>query len=392
MSRPSPSPREGSTRTKIAGSLCVLLTILLIGCEPSLDHEDWRVRQRAVLKLTDQALLARIAKEDDVDWVRASAVSTLRDQALLADVAAYARDDYVRRRAVEKLTDQAVLARLVEELYFVVSENLMDRITDETTLARIALESQGDQVRERAVERLTEQSVLVRPAPLLPIRLLAQIALEDESPSVRAAAVKKLTDQTLLTKIATEDEDWRVRIAAVRRLTDQAPLTKIATEDEDWRVRQAAVPRLTDQTPLVQLWEDEGERWSIRRAAVENLKDLGVDIPREARLQAPTTIPQVCPRDGGRYSFSLAFQEVNGFTGFDLRTVNPRMGNLVLDLVQTVRVEPGDQEALVLGWPRGFSSGGLFRVGLRGEDDLGNPIRFERRVRLLARDHADCMR
>ncbi len=63
---------------------------------------------------------------------------------------------------------------------------------------------------------------------------------------VRRAAVLKLTDQATLARIAVADKHSVVREAAVLKLTDQATLAKIAVEDKHSDVREAAVLKLTD--------------------------------------------------------------------------------------------------------------------------------------------------
>jgi hypothetical protein len=52
----------------------------------------------------------------------------------------------------------------------------------------------------------------------LPQSVLANIAMEADEPDIREAAVEKLTDQTLLEKIAAEDPDASVRYAAQDKL------------------------------------------------------------------------------------------------------------------------------------------------------------------------------
>jgi hypothetical protein len=69
----------------------------------------------------------------------------------------------------------------------------------------------------------------------------------------RLAVVEKTTDQSLLAKVAVTDKHPNVREAAVQRLRDQGLLAKIAIEDEVPAVRLAAVKTLTDQGLLAQI-------------------------------------------------------------------------------------------------------------------------------------------
>jgi hypothetical protein len=56
-----------------------------------------------------------------------------------------------------------------------------------------------------------------------------------------------LTDQTVLARIAIQDPDWLVRLAAVNNLTDQAVLAKVAAEDIEARVRRVARQKITSK-------------------------------------------------------------------------------------------------------------------------------------------------
>ena len=58
------------------------------------------------------------------------------------------------------------------------------------------------------------------------------------------AAVEKLTDQTALARIAMADKEWGVRRAAVDTLADPTLLAKIAAESKDPDIRGAAVARI----------------------------------------------------------------------------------------------------------------------------------------------------
>src|ERR1019366_7440125 len=68
------------------------------------------VREEAVARLTDQAVLADFAKNDSDQGVRKEAVARLTDQVVLADIAKNDSDQGVRKKGVARLTDQAVLA------------------------------------------------------------------------------------------------------------------------------------------------------------------------------------------------------------------------------------------------------------------------------------------
>ncbi len=67
------------------------------------------VRVTAMPRVTDQSLLADIAKNDKWWKVGKSAASCVADQSLLADIARNASNHQVRIAAVERITDQSSL-------------------------------------------------------------------------------------------------------------------------------------------------------------------------------------------------------------------------------------------------------------------------------------------
>ena len=165
-------------------------------------------------------------------------------------------------------------------------------------------------VRLAAVERLADQT------------LLAKIATSDGHERVRQAAVKRLADQAVLAKIAASDEDHNVRevalrmlIDAVERLTDQALLARIATSDGHERVRQAAVERLTDQTLLARIAMSDGDDCIVQAAlkrvtGEERLVEIGKSARHEtARSSAIDRLMWIAKTDSDRHTRERAFQE-----------------------------------------------------------------------------------
>ncbi len=255
------------------------------------DEIDWTVRMTAVGGLVDQSLLAEVAQAGR-DWiggsihdqtVRLAAVERLVDDAFLAKVAQGVGDWEVRREALSRLSDQAVLADIARTNGDRDLRKLAAwQITDQNVLAEIAGSDADDVVRRYAAERLTDQAALaeiarvdsvdsVRKAAvsgLTDYTVLAEIATTDSAASVRAVAVGRLTDQALLAEIARNDSDRDVRRAAAEKLTDQAVRAVIALEDEDISVRESAVHGLTAEVCLLRALNDSAE--SVRAAVLGN--------------------------------------------------------------------------------------------------------------------------
>lgn len=188
---------------------------------PKWKHSDSNVRMAAVETLTDQVVLAEIARTDENRKVCEAAFGKLTDQSILAGIARIGwEEDYVRVAAIQKLADQALLAEIAKtDEKWVVREAAVRKMTDQSILAGIARKFlEEDHVRVAAVERLTDQT------------LLAEIVQKESRKDVCLAAVKRLTDQALLAEIAKTNEKWDVRMAAKNKVTDQTLLAGIARE------------------------------------------------------------------------------------------------------------------------------------------------------------------
>lgn len=135
-----------------------------------------------------------------------------------------------------------------------------------------SINSTNPVTRLKAVQRINDQTILAR------------VALKDEYWRVRQVAVKKVEDQIVVAKVALEDSVWAVRATATVNLTDQKVLARVALEDTDLEVREAAVKRLTDQTILARVvLENEALRlvaverqqtvWEHHRSYFQNLSE-----------------------------------------------------------------------------------------------------------------------
>jgi hypothetical protein len=229
-------------------------------------------RRSAVQKLTNQAKLARVAREDTHSAIRLLAVSRLTEQSLIATIAEADSDREVRGAAINRLSDQAILARVAERCRYgdvrvAAAAKLNDQLLAQTCYALVAQSDNDSEARETAVGRLEDQVVLARIArgnDIPRVRETAIFKIEDESVLaelaretrdywshyVREAAVKRLGDQQLLAEIAKGDTDLNVRAAAIGKLTDQSLLGEIAKNDKAWH---AAISRLTDQRVLAEV-------------------------------------------------------------------------------------------------------------------------------------------
>jgi hypothetical protein len=101
---------DESVRAAVVATLADQRTLVRIA---QTDRSE-RVREAVVqnLNLTDEAVLARIAKADGSANVYSAAVAKVSDQALLGDVASTGRSEVARIAAVKKLIDEVLLTEI----------------------------------------------------------------------------------------------------------------------------------------------------------------------------------------------------------------------------------------------------------------------------------------
>jgi hypothetical protein len=241
----------------------------------AVEGKDPGLRAEAVVRLTDQSLLAKIAEEDKDSEVRRAAVNQLTDQSLLAKIAEGDKDRVVREAAINLLTDSLVLQRIAirEEDPEVATAAVGSHIND-TSLVDVALGAVLPKARIQATGRIAE------------VRLLTRIAVESADAEVVRAALEKLSDPAAIAKVAADGKNTRTRVDVIRRLTDAALLAHIAATDPDGDIRGLAATlasgwKTAQNEREVYLWKpgqgtENGARshWRIK-AALRSARQAG---------------------------------------------------------------------------------------------------------------------
>ena len=236
---------------------------------PKWMHSDWLVRKAAVEKLTDQAVLAKIAKTDS-DWrVRTvafekltGAIAKLTDQAVLAEIAKTGSESLVRKVAVRKLTAQALLAEIAKtDSESDVRKEAVEKLTDQAVLAKIAKTDSESDVRREAVKNLTDQAVL------------AEIAKTNSSHGIRQVAEKKLAE---ITKTGSDDgEDLLASYMDKRSFKEVKQMLRESTGARDlFRKAQQAGFRVEEENILGIMMERNGCWINLAASKQDKIKNL----------------------------------------------------------------------------------------------------------------------
>lgn len=147
--------------------------------------------------------LADIARNDKDSNVRKAAVKMLPDGHQLRQIVLASEKD------VRKITDEALLADIAKSAVdFNAGKLAVKKLSDQTLLADIAMSAAWGSVAKAAIEKLTDQTVLAE---------IARIG-RNFSNEIRMAAIKKVSDQILLAEIACTDKNEDVIDAALSAL------------------------------------------------------------------------------------------------------------------------------------------------------------------------------
>jgi len=235
------------------GLVCVLVPSLSeAGSEKlpkAVNSPEVGPRRKAIRKIVDQTLLARIAFEAEYSEARVMAAEKVTEPALVKKLVIESRDWQVRLVGVEKLTDQDLLAT-------------------------IALNDRDYHVQLGAIERIDNQLALTR------------IAFEAKDPDVAAAAILKSTDQSVVVKAALETQDLKLRLAAISKLEDRAILNKLRTESSG-EIHVAAVKRLVAFAVPI-LWSGGTKREFLDEGHITVRYNVQTSINSERWRQAST--------------------------------------------------------------------------------------------------------
>ncbi len=204
--------KEGRVRVRVAAKLQdqTLLAKIAMEAQDASDRNSYRIRSMAVYELTDQGLLAKIAMDvkytKDIEMMRIGmqAAEKITNEVRLAEMGMWVRPEWTR-----KVTDQALLARLAREsVNGEVRDAALEKLTRPDLLASLAISAPDDYIRHDAMDKLRQQ------------KWLEQVAVEATDSEIRATAVGCLTNLELLAKIAVSDQREAIRKFAARQAAD----------------------------------------------------------------------------------------------------------------------------------------------------------------------------
>lgn len=157
-------------------------------------------------------MLAEAAKEDPDRDVREAAVKKLTDQALIADLAENDSEYEIRIAAIERLTDQAVLEKIARKLG-PYSKYAIKRLTDMTVLEEITVsEIKTDRPIYEYCEKRSNHEKAVKAAAIRLIQsAMPEYAVYENEKDFEDAMLKKCSDPDWLSELSPKALEYVIK-------------------------------------------------------------------------------------------------------------------------------------------------------------------------------------
>ena len=252
-----------------------------------------KTRQAAIRKSANQPLLCRLAVNDKDLYT--DAVETMTDEALLAEVAKTAKWERAGVLAFNKLTDETLRRSVCGK--DAEPKNRLGaaaELGDYKTLMEVFKSNADTMIGAEALKRLEEVV-----ETLADETLLAEVAKNAEWKKAGVLAFNKLTDETLRRSVCGEDAKSENRLGAAAELGDYKTLMEAFKSNTDTMIRKEALQRLvkvvetlTDEAQLAEVaktseWAEAGAL-AFRKLTDEVLRRsvCGEDAEQRNRLRA----------------------------------------------------------------------------------------------------------
>ena len=190
---------------------------LLDRLRPRWRRSDPEVRVAAVREMgaRDQARLETIARSDPDGRVRRIAIKKLEDAERLDGLARDETDEDLRAFAAERAREIRT-AVASSDGTLAACEAALARLSDEQSLAAVAMRAAHDAIRHAALARTAGD------------RVLRDVVRNAADPMIRSAALARIEDAAILRSIAVGDGRTDLALQALERITDASMLRTVA--------------------------------------------------------------------------------------------------------------------------------------------------------------------
>ncbi|MCL2632358.1 MAG: hypothetical protein FWD45_04665 [Coriobacteriia bacterium] len=266
--------------------------------KPAWMSSNWKKVARAVKRTKSQQTLYRIINDAPNSYARRAALEKLTDQSLLADVARNTYGREVRLAAAKKLTDLELAQEVFADLAKMIGISdiqlaAIEQLTDQATLAEVANSISRRDVRISAAEKLSDRYLAQKAyADIASNIVFTDIASRHAAYPLFEQVLERITDQDLLGDVV-KNAFVKFQPMALSRITDQAVLADIA-RTAFFNIRIGAVDRLIDQAVLADVAENDSV-CEVRFSAAEKLTDRALAQKTYAYVAINTPADQELP-------------------------------------------------------------------------------------------------
>ena len=220
-------------------------------------------RFKALHRITDEELLAKIAKKDSISMLKLNAIKRLSNQKILKDIALNDKWEKASIEAIKNITDQQLLLMIIEEHSSKnVKESAINRLTDYNLIKKLTY-SQHIIIANSAKHKLDLfdkdiETVLFESYLTEDLRRIYPFyftPLPTDSKKYRECYKKNeklLNHQFRIAQKGLDDIYKKIdnAIKIIDEIDDQKILGRIAIQANEKKVREAAIKKLSPRTKL----------------------------------------------------------------------------------------------------------------------------------------------
>ncbi len=222
-------------------------------------------------RLNDLPTLVNIVNTNS-NYILAAAKKRISNKDIKVSLSLKGKINFNHRYLIEKIVDKNELLKiaLADTLFSAHLQIVAIRnISDKTMLAKIAKKTKRSKVRDFVNAKLIVE-------PITNQIKLGKIALHGKNNTIRGYAIEKITDNILLRKIALKSKlnKFLLRCKAIENITDKTMLYNIVTSQQSNRLRHCAVSTITEVDELKKIVA-ENKNSNLQSRAKSRISTLG---------------------------------------------------------------------------------------------------------------------
>ncbi len=213
--------------------------------QAAMNSPNERVCLAATRRIVDQELLFQIARLSCKEAISLEAVQKIADQQMLCKLLLLnVLSDAAQDAAFDKLSDEAILLRIAQEALMDGTRiKAVQRMMNQDELVMIMKEDSSGYVRAEAIKKLDDNRLDLSDLLSIAMNACNEYSLPAEDGE---AAVDRIYDENCLLEIALKAQDFSVRIKAAEKLKEHRLIMEYLIHTEDDSSFKTFAKRITD--------------------------------------------------------------------------------------------------------------------------------------------------